>query len=82
MSRDIVLKSGLYGFALFMTPFADKVIPILFADKWPSPQMTLGCAILGSIAASIGLKAYFDGSYERGRTGLAPSRPLVPAKTP
>lgn len=91
MDKEIVLKAGLYGFALFMTPFADKIIPILFADKWPSAPMIIGCAILGSIASSIGLRAYFDGSYERGKINngngngapaAVPAKPVVPTKTP
>lgn len=90
---DIHKKAFLYAVALFLTPFADKIIPILFNDKWPSLPMMLGCTILGVIATSIGLRAYYDGSYERSKNGYLgghkdsppaaiPDQPAAPAKTP
>lgn len=69
VTPDIHFKASLYAFALFLSPFADKIVPVLFDDKWPSAQMTMGCVILGTIAAAIGLRAYYDGSYERFRQG-------------
>ena len=65
MDKDIKLKATLYAIPLFLTPFADKIISILFKDQWPSPQMVVGCALLGIIASSLGLRMYFDGSYQR-----------------
>ncbi|MGV0949226.1 MAG: hypothetical protein ACOYB3_01045 [Azonexus sp.] len=88
-ASDIHHKAAFYGVALFFTPFADKIVPILFLDRWPSAPMVVGCSLLGIIAMSIGLRAYYDGSYERAK-GLdnrvipltdAP-KPVVPAKTP
>lgn len=67
MDRDIKYKAFLYGVPLFLTPFADKILPILFEDKWPSLPKLAGCTVLGVISCSIGLRAYFDGSYERGK---------------
>lgn len=69
MDKDIKIKATLYAIPLFLTPFADKIISILFKDQWPSPQMVLGCALLGTIASSLGLRMFFDGSYERWRNG-------------
>jgi hypothetical protein len=77
MDTDIKLKAVLYAIPLFLTPFADKIISILFQDKWPSLQMVLGCALLGIIASSLGLRMYFDGSYERSK-GLDNSGPNGP----
>jgi len=78
MDKEIIVKSGLYALALFLSPFADKLVPILMSDTWPSVPMTFGCIILGAIAASIGLRAYFDGSYERSKPDMA----ITVSKTP
>jgi hypothetical protein len=47
----------------------------------------MGCVILGTIASSLGLRMYFDGSYERsktlngnGKNGAPP--PVLPPTTP
>jgi drug/metabolite transporter (DMT)-like permease len=77
MDQDIKLKAVLYAIPLFLTPFADKIISILFTDKWPSIPMVVGCTLLGIIASSLGLRMYFDGSYERSKTngnGVAPGQ--------
>jgi len=85
MDSDIKYKAILYAIPLFLTPFADKIISVLFTDKWPSLQMVIGCMILGTIASSLGLRMYFDGSYERskngnGKNGTSP--PTMPPTTP
>ena len=87
MDADIKYKALLYAIPLFLTPFADKIISVLFTDKWPSWQMVMGCVILGTIASSLGLRMFFDGSYERskalngnGKNG-APT-PVLPPPTP
>jgi hypothetical protein len=88
MDQDIKYKAVLYAIPLFLTPFADKIIAILFQDKWPSPQMVVGCALLGIIASSLGLRMYFDGSYERSKNGNGngngglPKLPTVPVVPP
>jgi hypothetical protein len=90
MDSDIKFKAILYAIPLFLTPFADKIISVLFTDKWPSLQMVAGCTILGIIASSLGLRMYFDGSYERskngnGKNGVTPPTvppPTVPPITP
>ena len=69
MPGDIFWKCFLYGVALFLTPFVDKIAPILFQDQWPTVPKTIGCILLGTVACSIGLRAYFDGSYERSKNG-------------
>ena len=68
MDADIKYKALLYAIPLFLTPFADKIISVLFTDKWPSWQMVMGCVILGAISSSLGLRMFFDGSYERSKT--------------
>ena len=75
---EIKLKATLYAIPLFLTPFADKIVSILFLDKWPSLQMVVGCSILGLIAVALGLRAYFDGSYERQRYGNGNGAPPAP----
>lgn len=87
--NDIHCKAAFYGVALFLSPFADKIVPILYQDKWPSLPMTAGCVLVGIIACSIGLRAYYDGSYERSKNGYltgtpaaVPAKPVVPPKTP
>jgi hypothetical protein len=82
MDADIKYKAVLYAIPLFLTPFADKIISILFQDKWPSLPMIVGCTLLGIIATSLGLRMYFDGSYERSKNGngklLLPTIPPDP----
>ena len=83
MDADIKYKALLYAIPLFLTPFADKIISVLFTDKWPSWQMVMGCVILGTIASSLGLRMYFDGSYERSKmngssTSAKPKRRIEP----
>jgi hypothetical protein len=92
MDYDIKYKAALYAIPLFLTPFADKIIPILFEDKWPSIPMTAGCSLLGIMASSLGLRMYFDGSYERSKNGAGPGpenpsvllrvQPALPKVTP
>lgn len=74
---DIKWKAALYAIPLFLTPFADKIIPVLFEDKWPSLPMILGCALLGTIASSLGLRMYFDGSYERAKQESNGKLPVI-----
>ncbi len=87
MDSDIKYKAVLYAIPLFLTPFADKIISILFLDKWPSLPMVVGCTLLGIIASSLGLRMYFDGSYERSKNGNGngkppiPGAPIIPPKT-
>ncbi len=58
-------KAFLYAVALFLAPFAEKLVPILWEDSWPSAQKFAGCALTGLIATAIGLRAFYDGSVER-----------------
>lgn len=77
MDSDIKYKAALYGIALFLTPFSDKILPILFQDKWPSIPMMAGCSLLGTIACAIGLRAYFDGSYEKAKVANAAAQAVI-----
>jgi len=79
---DVSKKAFLYGLALFLSPFADKIVPILFNNEWPSLPMTLGCSLLGTIQCSIGLRAYYDGSYERSKNGYLTEKTEKPAVAP
>lgn len=69
MDQDIKWKAFLYAVPLFLTPFADKIVAILFQDQWPSLPKIVGCAVLGTIATSLGLRMFYDGSYERSKNG-------------
>jgi hypothetical protein len=52
---------------LFLAPCIEKLADILMNDSWPSPQKVVFSGILGLSSMCIGLRAYFDGSYERDR---------------
>jgi hypothetical protein len=67
MKLDITGKALLYAIPLFLAPFVDKLADLLLNDQWPSAPKLVGCALLGVVSASIGLRAYFDGSYERSK---------------
>ena len=67
MKMDISMKALLYAVPLFLAPFLDKIGELLFSDAWPSPQKLVGCTLAGIISTCIGLRAYFDGSYERAK---------------
>ena len=67
--NDISWKATLYGVPLFLTPFVDKLGSLLLNGEWPSAPMMVGCGLLGIVSASIGLRAFFDGSYERNKSG-------------
>ena len=65
---DINGKALLYAIPLFLTPFVDKLGDSLLNDQWPSLPKLVGCTLLGVVGASIGLRAFFDGSYQRKKT--------------
>ena len=66
--NDISGKALLYAAPLFLAPFVDKLAPDLFNNSWPSYQSIVGCILLGTVSMCIGLRAFFDGSYERKKT--------------
>lgn len=78
MPNIIFWKCFLYGVPLFLTPFVDKIGPILFLRQWPSVPEVVGCTLLGTVSASIGLRAYFDGSYERSLSDKEVPAPVPP----
>jgi len=65
--NDINGKALLYAIPLFLTPFVEKLGGIFLDSFWPTLPQLVGCSLLGIIAASIGLRAFFDGSYQRSR---------------
>ena len=72
---DISGKAALYAIPLFLAPFVDKLADLLLNDQWPSLPKLVGCALLGTVSASIGLRAFFDGSYQRRQEELKPEPP-------
>ena len=85
--NDISGKAFLYAVPLFLAPFVDKVGAILFNGQWPSIPMLVGCSLVGTASTCIGLRAFFDGSYERRKSGsdvndLPVSSPKPPLDTP
>ena len=68
-ANEINGKALLYAIPLFLTPFVDKLGNILLNGEWPTPPAVIGCTMLGIVGASIGLRAFFDGSYERRKSG-------------
>jgi hypothetical protein len=79
--NDISGKALLYAIPLFLTPFVDKLNTMLFEGKWPSIQAVIACTLLGICAAAIGLRAFFDGSYERKKAD-SDNGTAFPSKTP
>jgi hypothetical protein len=80
--NDISGKALLYAIPLFLTPFVDKCGDILLKGNWPSLPMIVLSAILGIIAAAIGLRAFFDGSYERKKADSDDGTAFPPKQTP
>ena len=65
---DINGKALLYAIPLFLTPFVDKMGDLMYNSFWPTyPQIVIS-AVVGIVQASVGLRAYYDGSYERSKT--------------
>lgn len=60
-------KAVLYAIPLFLAPCVEKLADILMNDQWPTLPRMVFCLILGLSNMCIGLRAYFDGSYERDR---------------
>lgn len=69
MTKYTMLRAFLYSLAAFLAPLADEIGPILAGDQWPSPQKLVACFITGTLAVTVTLRAYFDGSAERARAG-------------
>jgi hypothetical protein len=67
--KPTTLRGLLYVIVLFLTPFGDKILPVLWANQWPTPQALIATSVMGIIAASIGLRAFLDGSLERSKSG-------------
>ncbi len=68
MKASIVLKAFLYATPLFLAPCIEKLADILMNDQWPSLPRIVFSAMLGASSMCFGLRAFFDGSYERERT--------------
>jgi len=60
-------KALLYAVPLFLAPCIEKLADSLLNGFWPSPQQCVFSAMLGLSSMCFGLRAYFDGSYERER---------------
>lgn len=77
MNLSITGKALLYAIPLFLAPVIEKLADILMNDQWPSVPKLVFSGILGLSAMCIGLRAYFDGSYERERAKpeLNPNNP-------
>ena len=85
--NDITGKALLYAIPLFLTPFVDKLGTLLLNGQWPTLPAVCGCTLLGICAAAIGLRAFYDGSYERRKSGsdagdLPMKQPTAPTPTP
>ena len=63
----ISAKALLYAIPLFLTPFIDKMGDLMYNGYWPTyPQIVIS-ALVGIAQASVGLRAFYDGSYERSK---------------
>lgn len=69
--KPTTVRAILYAVALFLTPSVEKLAPILSEGKWPTAQSLVLCLLTGTVAAVIGLRAYFDGSAERAKGNIA-----------
>ena len=82
MNTYTTFRAVLYAVPLFLAPFAEKIADILFADQWPSLPKVVACAMTGIVTMCIGLRAYYDGSYQRNKdaTNGAAETPIEPPK--
>jgi len=79
--NDIQGKAALYAIPLFLTPFVDKMGPYWTQGNFAPLSMYPYCLLTGIIAACIGLRAFYDGSYERRKSGSdANDLPVTPAQ--
>lgn len=74
-NAGIAGKAVLYAVPLFLAPCIEKLADILLNDQWPTLPRMAFCAMLGFSSMCIGLRAYFDGSYERDRAKPNPNNP-------
>lgn len=65
--KPTTLRCLLYAAILFLSPFGEKLGPVLQNNEWPTPQSILLCSLIGIVAALVGVRAYLDGSNERER---------------
>ena len=65
---DINGKALLYVIPLFLTPFIDKMGDLMYNGYWPTMPQIVISTLVGIAQASVGLRAYYDGSYERSKT--------------
>jgi hypothetical protein len=63
-------RAALYGLPLFLAPFIDEIVPILREDQWPTPMKCVASGIVGAAALCVGLRAYYDGSYQRAKDAV------------
>lgn len=66
--KPTTIRASLYAGVLFLTPFSEKLGPVLNNNQWPSPQSLIVCVLAGTVAALVGIRAYLDGSAERARS--------------
>ena len=82
LATDVSGKAMLYFIPLFLTPFADKLGTTLLNGQWPTAPSVVGCMLLGTIAGCIGLRALYDGSYQRDKDERTDNQPPEsPAQT-
>ncbi len=62
---DISGKALLYFVPLFLSPFVEKLGQIMLGGNWPTIPALVMCSVIGLIAGCIGLRAFYDGSYQR-----------------
>ena len=78
MSRETLMKAALYGIPIFLASFSDKLGDMLYNGNWPTWPPVVGCVLSGTVAACIGLRAFFDGSVEREKNANASAPPVLP----
>lgn len=61
----IVFRATLYFIAAFLPALTEKIVEVLSHDKWPTPQRWTLSIIMGTSAAVVALRAYYDGSAQR-----------------
>lgn len=67
MNSYTTIRCILYALILFLTPFAEKIGPVLQENLWPTPQSLVLCSLTGLVAALVGVRAYIDSSFARSR---------------
>ena len=67
MNKTVAMKAGLYAGIALLTPLAAIMSEFAQRDAWPSLIIVAAALLTGLVQALIAVRAFFDGSAERGK---------------